>query len=384
METYTTTANGWSVFELAQRHRNAQFMEREILRQLTGWFTVIPEWETKHRMGYHAFSHAEHAQWLYERLDNLRGGNPEASLAPDFMAAVKRNIDAPTEKAFLAGLYLGILPRLLAEYKKTAEGADAAANAFDLRLIRRMIPELEEQIHWAKVLLEDDIDEEARSWMEEISTFAPDVREVVQRFRLPDSVLFDDRIGELGIMPHEEKIKLPYEQRITEQFRVFFNEIYAASILSTVVYESISMQANWPMTYWFSRHFWDEVRHSEFGARRLLELGSAPDRCDQTLFRNARIMPFIHRVCYLTLVLEKHYMPRKKPRFEEYGDAGDMRSQLFADHDWSDEMNHVRNGKDWLEALLESDARGVDDVKNETMAMLEELTGAPVASVSPF
>jgi hypothetical protein len=77
-------------------------------------------------------------------------------------------------------------------------------------------------------------------------------------------------------------------------------------------------------------------------------------------------------------------MPRKKPRFEEYGNAGDLRSQLFADGDWSDEMNHVRNGRRWLETLLEDDARDVSDIEDETTKLLERITGEPVTTVSPF
>jgi hypothetical protein len=77
-------------------------------------------------------------------------------------------------------------------------------------------------------------------------------------------------------------------------------------------------------------------------------------------------------------------MPRKKPRFEEYGEQGDRRSQLFADHDWSDEMNHVRNGRKWLEVLLEGDARDVSVVESETLALVEKATGKPIAEISPF
>ena len=77
-------------------------------------------------------------------------------------------------------------------------------------------------------------------------------------------------------------------------------------------------------------------------------------------------------------------MPRKKPRFEEYGNAGDARSQLFADHDWSDEMNHVRNGKAWLESMLEEDARDVSIVAEQTLGYVEKATGKPVVEVSPF
>ena len=95
-------------------------------------------------------------------------------------------------------------------------------------------------------------------------------------------------------------------------------------------------------------------------------------------------MPLLHRVCYLTMVLEAYYMPRKKPRFKEYEEAGDTRSQLFADHDWSDEINHVRLGKDWLEKLLEDDARDIAQLKDETTAILEQRAGEPLAQISPF
>ena len=201
---------------------------------------------------------------------------------------------------------------------------------------------------------------------------------------MPREIAFDDRIGNLPLTPHAEKIALPFDDAVREQFKVFFNEIYAASILATVVHESFDHHAPWEMTRWFCNHFWDEIRHSEFGAIRLVELGTGPDRCDQSLYQISQQMPFLHRICYLTHVLEKHYMPRKKPRFEEYGSNGDKRSQLFADHDWSDEMNHVRNGKRWIEKLLENDARDVSLVQEETLGFVEKATGRPVAEVSPF
>jgi hypothetical protein len=34
---------------------------------------------------------------------------------------------------------------------------------------------------------------------------------------------------------------------------------------------------------------------------------------------------------------------------EQFAAAGDEASRVFADADWSDEINHVRYGKRWLE-----------------------------------
>ena len=394
-----TEPRGWGAFELADRHRSALFVEKESIRQQSGWFLRAPAWETKHRLGYHLYNDSDHADWLVDRLTNLRGGNARATIPTALMEAVTRNVDAPSEAAFIRGLYLVIKPELLAFYRTTLETADPAANAFDRRMLRRIVPELEEQIEWASHLLADDASEESHDWASAIASLltaagglegrtdrpaATDAPPLRVPFTIPSSIVFDDRIGEQPIMPHDRKMELVFDEAVVEQFRVFFNEIYAASILASILYQAFDQNVPWAMIRWFTRHFWDEVRHSQFGAVRLSELGSAPDRCDQTLYRNSQQMPFLHRICYLTLVLEKHYMPRKKPRFELYGNEGDQRSQLFADHDWSDEMNHVRNGRDWLEHLLEDDARGVADIEEETMAHLERITGGSVTAVSPF
>jgi hypothetical protein len=61
-----------------------------------------------------------------------------------------------------------------------------------------------------------------------------------------------------------------------------------------------------------------------------------------------------------------------------------MRSRLFADHDWSDEMNHVRNARAWLQTLLEDDARDVEQLKEETIKKVETIVGGPVKSASPW
>jgi hypothetical protein len=394
-----TNSHGWTVFELTDRYRRAVYIEKEAIRQISGWFLKTPEWEAKHRLGYHLWDHAEHADWMIERLANLRGGAPEASIEPTLIRAVKRNIDAPGAVAFIRGMYLVVKQRLLDFYLEMRDGADRSANAHDIRLLNRIIPDLESQIDWASRYLDTSTnDEESHRWAHYLDGLVQEAGGISgsepttavfsvengKHFTITKEIIFDDRIGDLPLVPHAEKINLPFDDAVREQFKVFFNEIYAASILATVVHESFDQREPWEMTLWFCNHFWDEIRHSEFGAIRLGELGMSPDRCDQSLYRISQRMPFLHRICYLTHVLEKHYMPRKKPRFDEYGANGDKRSQLFADHDWSDEMNHVRNGKRWLEMLLEDDARDVSLVREETLEFVEKATGQPVAEVSPF
>ncbi|HTL51483.1 MAG TPA: DUF455 family protein [Planctomycetota bacterium] len=399
--TFATPANGWSVFAMADRMRRAAYIEKAALRALTGWFVTTPAYETKYAFGAHVWDHAEHVTWLRERLQNLRGGHPDANVEPGFRLAVDRALHAPTPHAFVAGLYLELQSALIEFLRATLNGCDHAANAADIKPLRRILPELEAQQDWARqYLLGDPTPALSTAWRKHLRQLIDAAggidgqgpRQVLTRadetpatpFALPGRITFDHRISEQPLTPHNEKLKLPYTDALREQFKVFFNEVYAAAMLSAILFDSFNQEVPWEFVHDFSRHFWDECRHSEFGATRLKELGTAPDRCNQLLFGYAMQMPFLHRLCYLTMVLEAFYMPRKKPRFEEYGNAGDLRSQLYADHDWSDEANHVRWGKKHLTALMEEDARDIDTLKQEIMAILERVTGKKVESLSPF
>jgi hypothetical protein len=385
--------SGLGVFPLIDRLRRAAYIERALIKHLSAWFLAAPSYEVKYRLGYSLWYHATHVQWLQDRLRMLRGGLAGPNLPPGLVAWIERVAEAPDESAFLDG-YALVVDALSDFYEETLSACDASANAADVQLLRRIIPELRDQAAESRKLIGGSTPviwrRNVAEALEAINGIGGSVMLPADRpaggtpRTLPARIVFDERIRDLPLTPHDEKTRLPFDDAVREQFRVFFNEIYAASMLATILYDAFEHNLPWEFIHDFARHFWDECRHSEFGAVRLKELGSEPDRCDQTLFLNSLHMPLLHRVCYLTLVLEPYYMPRKKPRFEEYSEAGDERSQLFADHDWSDEINHVRLGKDWLERLLEDDARDVRQVKVETLAILENLQGSPVSTLSPF
>jgi uncharacterized ferritin-like protein (DUF455 family) len=166
---------------------------------------------------------------------------------------------------------------------------------------------------------------------------------------------------------------------------IFFNEFYAAGLLATILFDSWSARAPWEFYRDLAHHFWDEVRHAEFGMIRLKELGVQPSRLDLSLFYASQTMPFLHRLCYLTLGLEVYFMPRKRPRVERYGSAGDRRTQLFADVDWSDEGNHVQYGKRWVDYFLTDDARTVEDLQSEIADYLKAAgIDLPEGQLAPY
>jgi hypothetical protein len=391
--------NGLGVFELTDRLRRAAYIEKLSIKHDSGWFISAPSYEVKHRLGYHAWNHAEHVRWIKDRLMFLRGGKSEVNVDPSLAAWVDAALHAPDQWSYIRGQYLGVKSALLGFYRESLDLADPSANAADRSLLKRLIPEIEEQIDWALEVLELDPNPTAsKAWTRDLDDILDQIGGIVcanarpvgelelpaHTYRLSDEIAFDERIANKPLMPHEEKIKLPHREAVIEQFRVFFNEAYAAGMAASVVYEAYEKNMDFLFIHDFTRQFWDEVRHSEFGAVRLKELGEEPDRVNQILYKYSMSMPLLHRVAYLTMMLEPHFMPRKKPRFEDYEKEGDFRSQLFADHDWSDEINHVKNGREWLDRMLDDDSRSIDDLKDEVHAILKKLTGQEHASLSPF
>lgn len=387
---------GVDIGTTARLLRHYVAVERCCLKVLAGWFCHVPRYEDKYRLAYHAYAHAEHVSLLRRRLVELRGGRPDAAVAPALRHLLDAAVHAPSSSAMLHGLY-GVIKRdLLRVYRQHEQRADPSANAVELRLLRHIIPELEEQLAWYDSL---DLDGDGDPWIEYLrallqhaggldSSQSPTTAPAPftgTRFERGKTIYFDERIRIGELTPYEQRQQLDTRQSTIEQFKVFFNELYAAALLASIIYDAFDDNLPWEFFADLTRHFWDEVRHSEFGAIRLKELGEAPSVCNPILFERVEALPVLHRLCYLTRGLEAYFMPRKQRRVREYEQSGDYRSQLFADQDWSDEISHVRYGTTWCDHLLQDDYRTVDDILDEVRVHLEKLTGKPQEAISaPF
>lgn len=100
-------------------------------------------------------------------------------------------------------------------------------------------------------------------------------------------IRFDDRLHTADMGTYESKKDLPLRERCIGEFEVYFNEFYAAAQLATIIYDSWKLNA--PREYYMdiAHHFWDEVRHAEFGAIRLRELGAEPSKINMVLFEQS-------------------------------------------------------------------------------------------------
>lgn len=390
-----SAAHGYSIHQSAEHLRNYLAVARACLKAGAGWFLACRAYEVKYALAYHAYDYSEHATWLRARLAEMRGGRPEASVRPALKSFLAEVLNAPDEEAFLAGTYGVLIPAVLEAYRQELVALDPSANANEVRLWRRIVSDLEAQLarfpqpsrqsSWTRYL------QAQWDWMGglhgkcPIPGTPPPPRPAGPLFTRPATIHFDQRIARLPLMPYEERAALDEFGAAVEQFKVFFNEFYAAAVLASILFDAAEDDVPWEFHRDFTRHFWDEARHSEFGYLRLRELGVEPDRCDPVLFEHSQGLPVLHRIAYLTRGLEAFFMPRKPKRFKEYEERGDARSQIFADQDWSDEMNHVRYGSRWTDYLLEEDARELEDVLDEVKRHLSAVSGREVTRIdAPF
>ena len=386
---------GFNIPQTAARLRTYMAIERARLRILAGWFLRHRDFEVKYRLSYHLYDASENVTALRHRLQEMRAGNPNASVRPNLREFLREAVHAPDDASFLNGFYGVITNRLLQAIDQDITQLDPSGNANEVRLLSRMRTSLSDQMTWYQGLnppINDSVWghhmtkslEALGGWHGEET--AGDIPQYEgPRFNRPDTIMFDERIKIGPLMKYEERQKLDAAGATIEQFKVFFNEFYAAALLASILFDADEGDYPWEFFSDFSRHFWDEVRHSEFGCIRLRELGTEPSQVNPVLFDESQGLPVLHRVAYLTRGLEAYFMPRKPKRMKEYEASGDTRSQLFADQDWSDEINHVRYGSRWTDHLLKDDFREIDDVIGEVKAQLSKVRGIPVDSIeAPF
>lgn len=394
---------GLSVYETAALLRRYQQVERACLRASIAWLMEAPRYEDKYQIGYHMWDHAEHVQWIRARLKELRGGHTEANIDPLLKICLDEVVHAQNTAELAAGMYAALKGALLDAYRTHLRLADPSANAAEVRLLERIVPDLERHLAWAEESLDREATDRsaAQAWGDYLTgqlrraggitglVPLPDMpappRPHEHRLDRPRTVKFDDRIQHGVLASYENRGVLPIQEAVREQFKVFFNEWWAAGLLATVLYDAWEADCPWEFYYEMTHHCWDEVRHSEFGMIRLRELGAEPTTVNLSLFEQAVDWPFLHRLVYLTLDMEAYFMSRKRPRVQRYLEEKEDRSLIFADADWSDEINHVRYGKRWTDYFLKNDMRTPEDIKGEVARLIENQSRQQRASEkSPF
>jgi hypothetical protein len=145
----------FSVKENAQRLANYRYLEVQLMEMLGGWSHTTPQLAFKATFGYHVYDHAQAAELLGERLEQLRSGRERDEPATDEFARLCEhvwNLDAPIDR--LVAIYRVLEPHLVSTYVYHADATDPLADAPTVRLLRQLAALGQSHVAWGQAVLE--------------------------------------------------------------------------------------------------------------------------------------------------------------------------------------------------------------------------------------
>ena len=351
--------------------QHLQAFETRTARLLGGWLPGIERWEVKHQVGVHLFEDAQRAHTLRTRLWELRVADPDRAIGGGPAAVAQALASAPSDLAFLAGMYRGVKRVLLNAYEAYLADTYAVYDAPTVAALHMMLPTLRAQLAWADGALRDLIDTGAkRRDADRFTLYVTDVLTAhggvdgggpVGEVVAPPPGLavvlpFDDARRDARFDLTAPPLPVPSEENPLDyalfQFANYGAEMQAAETLGSVLYETEGMP--WEFHFDVARHCADEVRHSRLGEERLAQLGrhvtDFPHTTGNYAYRQ-QLDP-LRRYCALTYVIEADSFAYKHRSHAYYLAQGDRESAEAVLYDILDETLHVRWGKKWVPELM--------------------------------
>src|ERR671938_65290 len=145
----------FNVKENAQRLANYRYLEVQLLEMLAGWSHTTPQIAFKATFGYHVYDHAQAADMLGERLEQLRSGRYREEPATDDFAQLCEhvwNLETPLDR--LVAVYRVLEPHLVSPYVYHADATDPPADAPTVRLLRQLAAMGQSHVAWGQAVLE--------------------------------------------------------------------------------------------------------------------------------------------------------------------------------------------------------------------------------------
>ena len=145
----------FTVKENSQRLANYRYLEVQLMEMLGGWSHTTPQLAFKATFGYHVYDHAQAADMLGERLEQLRSGRDREEPATDDFARLCEyvwNLDTTIER--LVAVYRVLEPHLVSAYVYHADATDPLADAPTVRLLRQLASFGQSHVAWGQAVLE--------------------------------------------------------------------------------------------------------------------------------------------------------------------------------------------------------------------------------------
>src|SRR5918999_62965 len=145
----------FSVSENSKRLSNYRYLEIQLMEMIGGWCHTTPQLAFKATFGYHVYDHAQNADSLGERLEQLRSGRLFAEPATDDIAHLCEYVwNLPDTIARLVAIYRVLEPHLVSTYAYHADATDPLTDTPTVRLLRQLAAMGQSHVAWGQAVLE--------------------------------------------------------------------------------------------------------------------------------------------------------------------------------------------------------------------------------------
>lgn len=145
----------FTVRENSQRLSNYRYLEIQLMEMLGGWSHTTPQLAFKATFGYHVYDHAQAADLLGERMEQLRSGRETQEPATDAFAKLCEsiwNLESPLDR--LVAVYRVLEPHLVSTYVYHADATDPLTDTPTVRLLRQFASMGQSHIAWGQSVLD--------------------------------------------------------------------------------------------------------------------------------------------------------------------------------------------------------------------------------------
>jgi hypothetical protein len=150
-----TFGGRFSVAENSQRLANYRYLEVQLMEMIGGWSHTTPQLSFKATFGYHVYDHAQAADLLGERLEQLRSGRLREEPATDEFAHLCEYVwNLPSVADRLVAVYRVLEPHLVSTYVYHADATDPMIDTPTVRLLRQLAAMGQSHVAWGQAVLE--------------------------------------------------------------------------------------------------------------------------------------------------------------------------------------------------------------------------------------
>ncbi|MBA3275593.1 MAG: hypothetical protein H0T72_07355 [Chloroflexia bacterium] len=146
----------FGVKENSRRLANYRDLEIQLMEMIGGWSYTTPRINLKATFGYHVYDHAQAANLLGERLEQLRSGRvPEEPATDDFahLCEYVWNLDSVVDR--LVAVYRVLEPHLVSTCVYHADATDPMTDTPTVRLLRNLAGIAQSHVAWGQAVLDN-------------------------------------------------------------------------------------------------------------------------------------------------------------------------------------------------------------------------------------